>query len=435
MDYARRRKLVFDQLAHGVLVLPTNREKNRSNDTDYRFRPSSDLLYLCGFAEPEAILVLAPHHPTEKVVLFVLPKDPEREIWDGFRHGPEGAVASFGADAAYPISEFDARITDYLAGTEALHYALGGDTAFDARMLRALSRLRASRKAPDRAPKAIVDPRPMLHRMRMVKDADEIRVMARSAEIAAAAHLEAMRATRPGMNEFEIDALIEYAFRRQGAEGPAYTSIVAGGANACCLHYNANNQPLEDGDLLLVDAGCEWSWYAADITRTWPVGRRFSGPQRDIYSLVLEAELAAIEMARPGISNQALQQATVRTLTQGLVDLKLLHGEVDGLIESEAFKRFYMHGVGHYLGLDVHDVGVYYAAPDVGHPMPAGAVITIEPGIYIAADDLEVPEAFRGIGVRIEDDVVLTEDGPVVLTGGVPKTIADIESIREEALG
>lgn len=433
MDYARRRKQLADQLDYGVLVLPTNSEKNRSNDTDYPFRASSDLLYLSGFPEPEAIVVLAPHHPEHQFVLFVRPKDREREIWDGFRYGPEGAVSEFGADAAFPITEFDERIGDYLRDTERLYYAIGDDPAFDRRMLAAVRKLRASRKQPDRSPRAIFDPRPLIHRMRMTKDEDELVVMRRAGEIAAAAHLAAMKATRPGMNEFELDALIEYEFRKRGASGPAYTSIVAGGSNACCLHYTSNNQPLRDGDLLLVDAGGELDGYAADITRTWPVGTSFSGPQREIYQLVLDAELAAIEMSRPGLSNHDLQQATIRRLTSGLVDLKLLSGDVDGLIESEAYKRFYMHGIGHYLGLDVHDVGVYYQAENIGEPMPAGAVITIEPGIYVPDED-DIPAAFRGIGVRIEDDVVLTNGAPEVLTGDVPKAIDDIEALRREAM-
>ncbi len=433
MDYARRRNELAARLGNGVLVLPTNSEKNRSNDTDFPFRPSSDFLYLCGFPEPEGVLVLAPKHPEHQTILFVRPKDREREIWDGFRYGPEGAVSDFGVDAAYPIAEFDQRIGDYLGGTEQLFYTLGVDSSFDQRMLAALKKLRASRKTPDRSPRAIVDPQPLVHRMRMVKDAGELDAMRRAAVVTADAHTAAMKATRPGMNEFEIAALLEFEFRKNGAYGPAYSSIVAGGVNACCLHYTSNNQPLHDGQLLLVDAGCELDWYAADITRTWPVGTSFTGPQRDIYQLVLDAELAAIEIARPGMSNHEMQQATIRHLTAGLVDLKLLSGDVDSLIETEAYKRFYMHGIGHFLGLDVHDVGVYYAEENVGEPMPAGSVITIEPGIYVP-DEPDIPEAFRGIGVRIEDDVVLTDDGPEILTAGVPKAIDDMEALRREAM-
>jgi len=264
----------------------------------------------------------------------------------------------------------------------------------------------------------------------MVKDDAELALMERAAAISAAAHVAAMRATRPGMNEYEIDALIDYEFRRHGASGPAYTSIVAGGANACVLHYTENDQVLRDGDLLLVDAGCELSWYAADITRTWPVGRTFSGPQRDLYTLVLAAELAAIEQVVVGATVHGIQAATTRVLTDGLVQLGLLAGDVDGLIESGAHRRFYMHGVGHYLGLDVHDVGVVYVDDNVGEPLAPGMVMTIEPGIYVGPDDADAPEAFRGIGIRIEDDVVVTADGPRVLTGGVPKTIEAIEAVR-----
>lgn len=434
MDYARRRKALMEKLDGGALILATNPERTRSNDSEHRFRPSSDLLYLCGFPEPDAILVLLPGHPEHESVLFVRPRDRDMEIWNGHRFGPEGAVSTFGVDAAFPISELGVRLPDLLAGRDRLFYSLAVDPGLDAKVFAAIAALRATRRRPDRAPHAIVDPRPLLHRMRMTKDADELALMARAAEISAAAHVAAMRATRPGMNEYEIDALLDYEFRRHGASGPAYTSIVAGGANACILHYIENNQPLRDGELLLVDAACELDWYASDITRTWPVGRTFTPPQRDIYSLVLDAEIAGVERVVVGATNAEIQAATIRTLTSGLVDLGLLSGDVDGLIEREAYRRFYMHGVGHYLGLDVHDVGIYFVDDNVGEPLAAGAVMTVEPGIYVSPDDEEAPAAFRGIGVRVEDDVVVTAGGPRVLTGAVPKSIEAIEAIRAEAL-
>lgn len=430
MDYARRRRALMAQLGDGTLILPASPERTRSNDTHYRYRPDSDLLYLTGFPEPDAVLVLAPGHPEHEVVLFVRPKDKEREIWDGFRYGPEGAKAEFGVDAAYEIGELDARLPELLSGRERVYWPLGEDAGFDARVMRAMSTLRASRKKPDRAPKSIWRPRHLIHRMRMTKDVDEIALMARSAAIAAEAHTEAIKATRPGLLEYELEAVIENVFRRAGCSGPSYTSIVAGGANACVLHYVENDSVLRDGDLVLVDAGCELGWYASDITRTWPVGRAFSGPQRDLYTLVLEAEIAGIADARVGMTNHEAQQRAVRRLTQGMLDLELLSGELDGLIETEAYKRYYMHGIGHYLGLDVHDVGIYYVDDEVGEPYAPGTVLTVEPGIYVAADDEQAPEAFRGIGIRIEDDVLVTEEGPRVLTAAVPKTIDDIEALR-----
>lgn len=435
MNYAARRARLAESLGDGVLVLPTSPERTRSNDTLYRYRASSDVLYLSGFAEPEAVVVFRPQHPETPFVLFVRPRDKEREIWDGFRYGPEGAVEHFGADAAYPIEALDEELPKLLKGAGSLHYTLGVDTAFDARILGYMRKLGASRRAPSRAPAAIVDPRLAIHALRREKDADELVVMAKAAEITAAAHLEAMTSVRPGMFEYQVEGLLEAHFRRHGAEGAAYGSIVAGGANACCLHYIENNKELRDGDLLLIDAGCEYQHYAADITRTFPVGRAFTGEQRAIYELVLAVEEAAIAEARPGRTNDAMQKAATRQLTQGLVDLGLLEGEVDALIEDEKHKRFYMHGLGHYLGMDVHDVGAYWVDEGVGAPMPEGAVITIEPGIYVGPDDEEAPERFRGIGVRIEDDVVLTAEGPRVLTSGVPKAIDDIEALRRDALG
>lgn len=433
MDYARRRKALMEQLGNGAMVLRTAPERRRSNDTFYPFRPDSDLLYLTGFPEPDAVLVLAPGHPEHEVVLFTLPRDKEREIWDGFRYGPEGAVSEFGVDAAFNLSELDEKLPGLLSGRESVYWPLSENPEFDATMISAMRKLGASRRKPDRAPKAIRNPRPLIHRMRMIKDADELALMQRSADVAAAAHVAAMKATRAGVNEFELDALMTQVFRKAGGTGPSYSSIVAGGASACCLHYTENNKVLQNGDLVLVDAGCELDWYASDITRTWPVGTTFSGPQRDIYQLVLDAEIAGIADTVVGMTNHEQQQRAARRLTTGLVDLGLLVGEVDGLMETEAYKKFYMHGIGHYLGLDVHDVGVYYVDDEVGEPYAPGTVITVEPGIYVPVDDETIPAHFRGIGVRIEDDVVVTDGAPLVLTTKVPKEIAAIEALRKEA--
>lgn len=434
MNPSARRSNVLEQLGDGVLVLVAPPERVRSNDTQYLYRPGSDILYLTGFPEPETVVVLAPNHPEHRFVMFVRPRNRDSEIWDGFRYGPEGAMREFGADMAYPISELDERLPELLRDNDTLYYALGEDRAFDDRILSMLRGLGASRKQPNRAPGCIRDPRPLLHRMRMVKSEVELDALARAAEISAEAHLEAMKATRPGMYEFEIQAVIEGWFLKQGATAPAYASIVASGANACVLHYVANRDEMRDGDLLLVDAGAEFGWYAGDITRTWPVGRSFSPEQRAVYEAVLDAEEYAISLVRPGASKHDIGEKTARRLTQSMIDIGLLSGSLDEAIEKESYRRYYMHGIGHYLGLDVHDVGVYFVAEDEGEPFVPGVVTTIEPGIYVAADDHEAPEAFRGIGVRIEDDVVVTEGAPRVLTGGVPKALDAIEALRAEAL-
>lgn len=434
MNPSARRRAVLDQLGDGVLVLVAPPERTRSNDTQYLYRPGSDILYLTGFPEPETVVVLAPNHPEHQFVMFVRPRNRDSEIWDGFRYGPEGAMREFGADAAFPIGELDERLPGYLRDNDTLHYALGEDRAFDDRILGMLRALGASRKQPNRAPTCIRDPRPLLHRMRMVKSEHELGLLARACEISATAHVEAMKATRPGLREFEIQAVLEGSFLRQGAAAPAYASIVAGGANACVLHYVANRDELRDGELLLVDAGAEVDWYAGDITRTWPVGRTFSPEQRAVYEAVLDAEEYAVDMVRPCASKHDIGEKTTRRLTQSMIDIGLLSGSLDEAMETEAYRRYYMHGIGHYLGLDVHDVGVYFVSEGQGEPFVPGVVTTIEPGIYVAPDDLEAPEAFRGIGVRIEDDVVVTDGEPRVLTGGVPKSIAEIEALRAEAL-
>ncbi len=431
MDYARRRKELMSQLNGGALVLSTAPERTRSNDTQFRYRPSSDFLYLSGFAEPSSVLVLTPGGENE-FTLFVRPRDKDKEIWDGHRYGPEGAVAEFGADQAFDIAELDSRLPDLIADRERVYFPWGDDTGIDGRVMAAMRKLGASRKKPSRAPQLVGNPTPLIHQMRMYKDAGELALMGRAAEISAHAHVEAMKATRPGRAEYEIEAVIEHFYRRNGAYGPAYTNIVAGGSGACILHYIENDKELKDGDLLLVDSGCELDFYAADITRTWPVGKAFTGPQKEIYEAVLDSQIAAIELSRVGMTNHDLQAATIRRLTQNMVDIGLMSGDVDELIETAAFKAYYMHGVGHYLGMDVHDVGFYYVEDDVGEPFKANTVITIEPGIYVSPNDENAPEHFRGIGVRIEDDVVITDGDPLILTSAVPKTVADIEAIRRE---
>ncbi|MFL6207686.1 MAG: Xaa-Pro aminopeptidase [Pyrinomonadaceae bacterium] len=410
-----------------IAIISSAPERTRSNDTEYRYRQDSNFYYLTGFNEPEAIAVIAPAHPEHKYQLFVRPRDPERETWDGHRAGVEGAVAEFGAHKAHTVAEFHEQVRDLLNGARNLYYRLGVNAELDEKIIQHVSAMRA-RSRIYRAPDAITDPGVILHEMRLVKTADEIELMQRSADIAAEAHVEAMKAVRPGMNEYEIEALIEYIFRRNGAAAPAYNSIVGGGANATVLHYVTNDAPLRDGDLLLVDAGAEYCGYASDITRTFPVNGRYTEAQRDVYNAVLETQMACVEMVKPGVTMGALNKCAAEMLTERMVRLGLLDGEPEKLIEEGTFKRFYMHMVGHFLGMDVHDVG-RYQVDGQDRPLEPGIIITIEPGLYIAENSENIPDKYRGIGVRIEDDVLVTPDGHHVLTAKAPKQIEEIESL------
>lgn len=415
-----------------VAIIPSSLEATRSNDTHYRYRQSSDLLYLTGFDEPEAIAVIAPSRE-QKYTLFVRPRDPEREIWDGRRAGVEGARESYGADEAFPIEEFKEKLADILNGAQNLYYRMGdGNPELDQSIISQIARLRAMGWRRAMPPQAIVDTAAILHEMRLIKTEEEIALMQRAADIAAEAHSLAMQESRPGINEYEIEALIEYHFRRSGATGPAYTSIVGGGANATILHYINNDAKLRDGDLLLIDAGAEYQGYASDITRTFPVNGRFTKAQREIYELVLEAQTSCIEMIRPGVTMDELHNLSVEILTEGMVRLGLLEGETAKLIEEEKYKQFYMHRLGHFLGLDVHDVGRYQIDGE-SRALEPGMVITIEPGIYIAADTKEIPGEYLGVGVRIEDDVLVTEEGHRVLTDKAPKEVEEIEELMEKS--
>jgi Xaa-Pro aminopeptidase len=413
-----------------VAILPAAREARRSNDTDYRYRQDSDFHYLTGFGEPEAIAVVAPSHPEHRYTLFVRPRDPEREVWDGRRAGVEGAKELYGADAAFTVAEFDEKLSDFLNGARSLYYRLGDQHPdLDASIIRQLSRMRAQGRRGVHPPSAIIDPGSLLHEMRLFKSDEEVALMQRAADIASEAHREAMRQARPGMKEYEVEALIEYIFRRGGASAPAYSSIVGGGANATVLHYISNDAELKEGDLLLIDAGAEYQSYASDITRTFPVAGRFTQAQRDIYELVLRAQEECIEMVRPGVTMEEMHQRSVEILTEGMVRLGLLEGDPAKLIEEETYKKYYMHRLGHYLGLDVHDVGRYHTDGQQSRPVEAGMVMTVEPGLYIAADAEGAPDKYRGIGVRIEDDVLVTADGHRVLTDKAPKQVEEIERL------
>ncbi len=410
-----------------VAIIPSAREATRSNDTQYRFRQDSDFFYLTGFEEPESIAVIRPSHET-KYTLYVRPRDPEREIWDGRRAGVEGAKAKYGANESFPIVEFDEKLQDILDGAEKLYYRLGVNPDLDDTIIRQIARMRSLNRKPIHPPQTIVDPATIVHEMRVLKSAEEIELMQTAADIAAEAHCEAMKPVRPGMKEYEVEALIEQIFRRQGAAAPAYTSIVGAGANATVLHYINNDGELRDGELLLVDAGAEYKGYASDITRTFPISGRFSKAQREIYDLVLEAQLSCVEMVRPGVTHDQLKQHSIAVLTDGMVRLGLLQGKTDELIKEKKYEQFYMHGLGHMLGIDVHDVGRYYYDQE-SRALEPGVVMTVEPGLYVSPATKDIPEQYLGIGVRIEDDVLCTQNGPRVLTNKVPKQADEIEAL------
>jgi len=410
-----------------VAIIPSAREATRSNDTQYRFRQDSDFLYLTGFEEPEAIAVIAPS-AERKFTMFLRPRDPEREIWDGRRAGVEGAKRDYGADESFPIVEFDMKLHDILDGADTLYYRLGVNPDLDDTIIRQIARMRALNRKPIHPPQTIVDPATIVHEMRVLKSDEEIELMQRAADIAAEAHCEAMKAARAGMKEYEVEALIELIFKRRGAAAPAYTSIIGAGANATVLHYINNDGELKDGDLLLIDAGAEYKGYASDITRTFPINGRFTRAQRDIYELVLKAQMACVDLVRPGTTHDQLKAHSIEVLTEGMVGLGLLQGDPKELIKEKKYEKFYMHGLGHMLGIDVHDVGRYYFDKE-SRALEPGVVMTVEPGIYIALDTKDVPEQYLGIGVRIEDDVLCTANGPRVLTSKVPKQPDEIEAL------
>ena len=409
-----------------VAFLQGARLVTRSADTEFPFRQDSDFHYLTGFDHPHAVAVLR-SDGGPAYTLFVEPRDRAAETWTGYRPGVEGAVADFDADEAYPIGELDAKLPGLLARAQRLFHVLGRDAKLDARIVEILEQMRLrSRQGLDPAAE-IVDPRRIVHEMRLLKEPAEIEIMRRAAAISAEAHREAARAAEDGRFEYELEAALLYQFRRLGASGPAYGSIVGGGRNATVLHYIRNDQKLVDGELVLIDAGCELEGYASDVTRTYPVGGTYRGPQRAVYEVVLEANLAGLALAKPGSTLAGIHAATTRRLVEGMLELRLLSGSVDELIRSEAHRRYYMHNTSHWLGLDVHDVGPY-AVDGKPRALTPGMVFTVEPGLYIAADDEQAPSELRGIGVRIEDDVAITPAGCEILTAAIPKHPADVEA-------
>lgn len=412
---------------NSIAIIPSARETTRSHDTHYRFRQNSDFFYLTGFEEPDSIAIIAPGRE-HKYILFVRPRDPAQEIWVGHRAGIEGAKSDWGADEAFPFADFDEKLLDLLDGADTLYYRFGVSEELDKKIINAISSVRILNRKPISVPHTIVDPASIVHEMRVIKSDEEIEIMQTAADIAAEAHVEAMKTVKPGMKEYEIEALVERVFRHSGAAGPAYTSIVGGGANATILHYIDNKDELRDGELLLLDAGAEYKGYASDITRTFPINGRFSPAQKEIYDLVLKAQVSCVDMVRPGTTHEELKQHSIEVLTEGMVELGLLKGDPKQLIEDKTYERFYMHGLGHMLGIDVHDVGAYYQNKK-SRALEPGVVMTIEPGIYVAPDTKDVPEKYLGIGVRIEDDVLCTNNGPRVLTNKVPKQPDEIEAL------
>ena len=425
--YRQRRLRLLQQMQRGIAVIPTAEEVERNGDTHYAYRHDSNFYYLTGFTEPEAVLVLIAAEGENRSLLFCRDKDPEREIWDGYRLGPEAAVERLGLDGAHSIDALDEQLEILIGNQPVVFYPLGANPAWDERMLELRRRVQSKIRSGIRAPERLHDIRNLLHDMRLRKDAHEQGILRRAGEISAQAHNRAMRAARADMFEYEIEAELLHEFCRHGARHPAYPTIVAGGANACVLHYVNNHDKLRDNELLLIDAGCEIDGYAADITRTFPVNGRFSSAQQDVYEIVLAAQEAAIAHARPGHTWDEPHEAALRVLAQGFIDLKLCHGAVDGVLESGSYKRFYMHRTGHWLGMDVHDVGDY-KVDDRWRPFEPGMTLTVEPGCYIRPAD-DIPLALWDIGIRIEDDVLITPQGNEILTAGTPKTIRDIEEL------
>lgn len=426
-EYRQRREQLMAKIGNGTAIFRSAPTAVMHNDVEYIFRQDSDFFYLTGFNEAEAVAVLAPHHPEHRFVLFVQPKDPEKETWTGYRYGVEGAKEKFGADEAYSIAELEEKLPQYLEKADRIYYHLGRNDHFNDRILSHWQKLMATYPKRGMGPMAIESTNPLLHSMRQVKSAAELEMLRQAAAISAAAHNRAREFAKPGRYEYQVQAEIEHTFRLHGAIGPAYPSIVASGANACILHYIENDRQMQENELLLIDAGCSYGYYNGDITRTFPISGKFTAEQKVIYELVLEAQLKAIEQVKPGNPYNLFHDAAVKVLVEGLMDLGLLVGDIEELIKEEKYKPFYMHRTGHWLGLDVHDAGVYKHGEESWQILQPGHVLTVEPGIYISPDfkpaegQPEVPEKWRGIGIRIEDDLLVTSDGNEVLTADVPK--------------
>jgi Xaa-Pro aminopeptidase len=428
-EFARRRKNLMALMEpNSIAIIPSSSEQVRSRDTVFPFRQDSDFYYLTGFSEPDAVLAIIPGRRHGQFVMFCRERDSTMELWHGYRAGPEGVCEHHGADDAFPIGDIDDILPGLLEGRERVYYSMGRSAEFDQNIMGWVNTIRSKVAQGSAPPGEFTDLDHMLHDLRLIKSAAELRLLRKAGDITSRAHLRAMRTCRPGRFEYHLEAELQHEFALAGARHPAYASIVGGGKNGCILHYVENNAKLKDGDLVLIDAGCEFQYYAADVTRTFPVNGRFSKEQRALYDVVLKAQLAAIEQIRPGKHWNQAHDATVKVITEGLVRLGLLKGRVPALIKSEAYRDFYMHRAGHWLGLDVHDVGDYRVG-DEWRVLEPGMVMTVEPGIYVAPDNRKVPARWRGIGIRIEDNVAVTVDGCEVLTAGVPKTAEEIEAL------
>src|SRR5579863_10497474 len=431
--FRARRKRMMEAIAPGATaIMPSAPISVRSNDVEFVYRQDSDFYYLTGFAEPESVAVLSPGHPDGEFVMFVRPRDKERETWTGRRAGIEGAILEYGADKAYVIDELEKILPRYLEKSERVHYPLGLNEKTDERVMKLIRWAQTMRPRIGMGPSAIIDPRDIIHEARLKKEPAELEAMRRAMAISADAHKRAMTKARGGMREWQIEAEVDYAFRSQGAAGPSYPSIVASGPNAATLHYINNDREMRTGELLLIDAGAEFDFYAADITRTFPIGAAFTPLQRDLYEIVLAAQLKAIAAIKPGVKFDDAHQAAVGVLVEGMCNIGLLTESPGEALEKDSFRRYYMHRTSHWLGMDVHDVGLYRVGGE-SRTLEPGMVLTVEPGIYIAPDDTAAPEEFRGIGIRIEDDVLVTADGYDVMTAAVPKTVAEVETLTTSA--
>jgi len=427
-EFARRRRAIMEEMGEGsIAILPAAPVRERNKDVEYPYRQDSDFYYVTGFEEPEAVAVLVPKRKRGEYVLFCRERDPEMELWHGARSGLEGACADYGADDAFPIGDIDDILPGLMENQSRVYYAMGYYADFDQRMIGWVNRVRTRSRAGVSSPAEFVALDNMLHEMRLVKSKAEVRAMSRAMEISCGAHRRAMAVCRPGMTEYEIEAELNYEFMTAGSRRTAYSSIVAGGANACVLHYTDNRDTLRDGDLLLIDAGCEHDYYASDITRTFPVNGRFSKSQRALYEVVLEAQEAAIEQVRPGNHWNAPHEAAVEVLAEGLVALGLIKGRASTIIKKGRYRKFYVHRTGHWLGMDVHDVGDYKIEGE-WRVLEPGMVMTVEPGLYVSSGDKQVARKWWNIGIRIEDNVLVTRDGNKVLTSAAPKTIDEIEA-------
>jgi Xaa-Pro aminopeptidase len=418
------------RISGGAAIFPAAPAAIRNADVEHGYRQDSDLYYLTGFEEPGSVAVLVPDHPERRFVMFVQPKDREREIWTGWRAGVEGALRDYGADAAFTIDKLDEELPKLVGRAERIYYRFGGDPSFDERLVGFVRRFQRDRQRTGTGPTSINDPAEILHEMRLVKTREEIELLRRAVDITCEGHLASLASIRPGAFEYEVEATLAYVFRRSGSARTGYATIVGSGPNATVLHYTTNNRRIEDGDLVLIDAGTEFGYFTGDVTRTWPASGRFSQAQREIYDVVLRAQLEAISSVRPGVTFIEPHDRAVRVLVEGMVAVGLLEGDVDKIIEEGTYKKFYMHRTSHWLGMDVHDAGPYKVA-DEWRKLEPGMVLTIEPGIYIAEDLEDAPPHYRGIGVRIEDDVLVTQTGNEVLSARVPKLVDDVEAAMQ----